>query len=127
MTWHWDGEWLLNLATLALLGVVAGAKAFALFSRNKGRRWDRLVNGLIGWNVYLAVVFTWAALTQLDLLPQHTLIRSVVRIGGVAAGLVTLFALRTAPPLWEPEAMVNLRGEVARLKTEIDRGKPDES
>lgn len=125
MTWLWEWQWLLNLVTLAVMCLVALAKDHVLVTRNRGRRRDRLVVGLVGWNLFLFVGFGWGALAQLGLLPPPTgtLTLSILRCFGIAAGLVTLVALRTAPPLWEPVAMQDLRRRVLELEDEV-RSRP---
>jgi hypothetical protein len=120
MEWHNDFDWIFNVATLAMIGVVSLMKAVVLFAFNKGRRRDRLVYGLIVWNAFVAVLFLWGTGRAVDLLPDNSLLRSVLRAGGIVAGLIVLFALRTAPPLWESVAMQDLRRRVEELEGELD-------
>lgn len=126
MTWVWNVEWIYNLLTVAIFVALWAALTGSLWVRSKGRRRDRLVLGLMGVFAYLTVAFSVSFFGPterggLNLFNPDLWARSALRTGGVIFALVALVALKTAPPLWEPRTIADLRNELARLRMELDR------
>jgi hypothetical protein len=99
VTWHWEFEWLLNLATVAALGISSAYVAHCIWRRNKAGERDRLVWGLVAFFSALFSLSAYTAIAILEAAPDSDFVRIPLRVGAVGAALIFARAVKMAGPL----------------------------